>query len=126
MAGPIRVKGLADLNRALRVADKDVRVGVRAELRHAAEPVRADAETLAAIQISNIGIPWSRMRVGVSQGSVYVVPRKRGTKVRSRKRPNLAVKMMNEAMQPALDRNKDDVERRLNAMLYTVAAKFNR
>lgn len=126
MQGAIRVKGLADLNRALKVAERDVRLGIRAELRHVAEPVRADAETLATARISHIGPNWSRMRVGVTQSSVYVVPRQRGTKTGRRKRPNLAVRLMNDAMQPALDRNVPEVERRFNAMLYDVAAKFNR
>ena len=126
MEGAIKIKGLTDLNRVLRVAEKDVRVGIRAELRHTAEPVRADAEQLATARISNIGINWSRMKVGVTQSSVYVAPRQRGTKTRRRKRPNLAVRMMNEAMQPALDKNTAEVERRINAMLHGVADKFNR
>ncbi len=126
MQGPIRVRGLTDLNRALKVAEKDVRLGIRADLRHAADPVRADAETLATARISHIGVDWSRMRVGVTQSLVYVVPRKRGTKDQRMKRPKLAPRMMNESMQPALDRNKPEIERRFNEMLYGVAAKFNR
>lgn len=125
MADAIRVKGLADLNRALRLAEKDVRLGIRAEYRTVAEPVRADAESFAAASISNIGVPWSQMRIGVTQRAVYVVPKRRGVKKRSRRRPNLAG-LLYPQMQKALDVNTDEVERRFNAMLFGVAAKFNR
>lgn len=124
MAEGIKVKGLADLNRALRVAEKDVRLGIQAEYRKVAEPVRADAESLAAASITNIG-DWSGMRVGVTQRSVFVVPKKRGSKNRKRRRPNLSG-LLYPQMQKALDVNAAEVERRFNAMLFDVAAKFNR
>ena len=127
MADAIRVKGLADLNRALAQADRNVRLGIRAEYRKVAEPVRSDAESLALANISHIGVPWSRMRIGVTQRSVYVVPKQRSTKgrSRSRRRPNLAL-LMYPQMQKALDRNADKVERSFNEMLFGVADKFNR
>lgn len=127
MAGEIRVKGLADLNRALAKADRDVRLGIRSEYRTVAEPVRADAESLSLANISHIGVPWSRMRIGVTQRAVYVVPKQRGVRgrSRSRRRPNLA-RLLYPQMQKALDKNQAEVERRFNQMLFDVAAKFNR
>lgn len=127
MAGEIRVKGLADLNRALAQADRDVRLGIRAEYRKVAEPVRADAEQLALGNISHIGVPWSRMRIGVTQRAVYVVPKQRGVrgKDRRRRRPNLAG-LLYPQMQKALDQNAAEIERSFNQMLFDVASKFNR
>lgn len=128
MAGGLEVHGLANLNRALRLADKDVRLGIRSEFRTVAEPVRADAERLASASIRNLGVPWSQMRVGITQRSVYVVPKQRGVRrrgERGRRRENLA-RLMYPPMQQALDRNEAETERRFNRMLEGVAGKFNR
>lgn len=124
--GAIRVNGLRDLNRALARTSKDVRLGIRKELRQVAEPIRSSAESLAFSRISHIGVNWSRMKVGVTQDLVYVAPRQRGTKTRSRKRPNLAVRLMEDAMQPALDRHANEVEAELDDMLGRVAREFSR
>ena len=121
----IKVKGLANLNRALQVADKDVRLGIRAEYRTVAEPVKADAELLARANISHLGAAWSQMRIGITQRAVYVVPKQRGARGRSRRRrPNLAG-LMYPQMQQALDQNQEEIELRFNAMLHGVATKFN-
>lgn len=125
MAG-IRVKGLADLNRALRVADKDVRLGIRAEYRTVAEPVRADAERLVGANISNIGDEWPRMRIGITQRVVYVAPRQRGVRGRGPKRRRNLAGLMAPQMRQALEQNRPEIERRFNAMLHGVAVKFNR
>jgi hypothetical protein len=63
-------------------------------LRAAAEPVRADAERLAVETIPRIGVPWSRMRIGVTTTSVYLAPRQRGAKLPKRRRPNLAALLL--------------------------------
>lgn len=124
----VRVRGLADLNRALRRADRDTRLGIRKELRDVAEPVRADAERLAVSNITRIGPKWSRMRVGVTTNLVYVAPRQRGVSARGlahRKRKNLAGLMMDRAMQPALDRHASEIANRLDRTLDRVANTFN-
>lgn len=121
----VRVRGLAELNRALRRTDRDVRAGIRKELRGVAEPVRAQAEQLAASEIRNIGHDWSRMRVGITTDTVYVAPRKRGVKRGANKRKNLAPLLMDRAMQPALDDNTGLVERRFEAMLGQVTDDFS-
>ena len=90
--------------------DKDLRDAMKS----AAEPVRRDAEQLAVSNIRRIGIPWSRMRTGVTRHSVYVAPVERGVKsrtIRRGRRPNLKPLLLERAMDPALDQNADKVER---------------
>lgn len=122
----VKVKGLTELNRALRRTDKDVRVGIRRELRSVAEPVRADAEALATVQIPGIGKPWSSMRVGQTLDSVYVAPKQRGSRVKARQRPNLAGLLMDRALQPALDRNAHMIEDDMDEVLGRVVNNFSR
>lgn len=122
--GEKHVRGLADCNRALRKVDRDVRLGFRKELRGVAEPVRADAESLAASEIRNIGPDWSRMRVGQTTDVVYVAPRKRGIKRGAKKRPNLAPLLMDKAMQPALEHNAHLIEDRFGVFVDRVADTF--
>ena len=121
-----RVEGLGDLNRALRRADKDVRAGVRKELRGIAEPIQRTAETLAFSSIRNIGRDWSRMRIGATLDLVYVAPQMRGTKTKARKRSNLADLLMDRAMQPALDQHAPEIERRVGDALDRAADNFSR
>jgi hypothetical protein len=129
MAGvALAVEGYEDVLRGLKTADKSIRLGVRKEIRQAAEPVRATAEALAVARISGIdeGDSWSKMRVGVTQTSVYVVPRKRGLKVGSRKRRNLAPLMQARAMEPALFYHQDEVFRHVQSLIDREADRFNR
>lgn len=127
MAGAVRVRGLADLNRALARTSKDVRLGIRKELRQVGEPVADEAESLALARIRSMprSPQWADMRVGVTTNLVYVVPRQRGTKTPSRKRTNLAGLLMDRAMQPALDHHQDEVERDLERMLGRVTNDFS-
>lgn len=113
----LRVDGLADLQRAFALADRKLSQELRGELREAAEPVRVGAESLAAASIPRIGIPWSRMRVGVTRTSAYVAPRQRGTRLQSRKRRNLAGLLLDRAMLPSLAANAPQVERKVDALL---------
>ena len=107
---PIEVKGLRELNKAFALLDKNTAREIRAGLRTAAEPVRSGAELRAASEITNIGPTWSRMKVGVTTRVVYVAPRARGTRIRQRKRKNLAGLLMDRAMLPALEANVGRVE----------------
>jgi hypothetical protein len=116
----IRVKGLRELNRAFARADRDIRLGFRGALKDAAEPVRADAESLSRERIANIGDRWSRMRVGITTRVVYVAPREKGVTTRggaAARRPNLAGLLMDRAMQPALDQNREQVVRSVERLL---------
>lgn len=125
----LRVEGLRELQRAFSVADKKLAKELQSRLRDVAEPVRADAERLAVQEIRNIGIPWSRMRVGVTRASVYVAPVERGVKGRGRggrRRPNLADLLMTRAMSPALDANQGRVLHELEDVLDNVGRAWER
>jgi hypothetical protein len=117
----IAVEGLKELTRAFRLADTTLSKELRVALRQAAEPVRADAESLAVQEIRKIGVPWSRMRVGVTQTAVYVAPRQRGRSTPpQRRRPNLADLLLGRSMVPALEENHAEVLARMDQMLATV------
>ncbi len=88
-----------------------------------------DAERLAVSGIRRIGIPWSRMRVGVTAHSVYVAPRKRGLKTRGsdpRRRPNLAGLLMGESLLPALQQNESRVASQVGHLLDEVGREWER
>lgn len=125
---PLVVRGMAEVQRALRHADRDVRLGIRDEYRKVAEPIRSDAETLAGMRIRRIGNTWDKQRTGVTAKLVYVAPKKRGIKRGDHpaKRPNLARLMLARAYDPALARNAAFVRRDFERMLDTVARRFNR
>jgi len=122
MADPIRVEGLRELQRAFKRADGTLQKDFRTSLRVAAEPVRASAEQLAVEKIRRIGVPWSRMRVGITQREVYVAPVKRGQKGRDQRlrRPNLFDLLMGRSLEPALDQNIGKVEANVEKVLETV------
>lgn len=118
------LQGYTDLQRAWAVADKETQRELRAALRDAAEPVRSDAQALTLHRIENMTIPFSRWKVGVTRRSVYVAPRWRETRVKSRKRSNLADLMAERAAQPALNRNIRRVETEVDQALATVGRKW--
>jgi len=115
MPGEIRVQGLRELSTAFGRLSAELKAELKAELAAAAEPVRARAEALATSEIRNIGPTWSRMRVGVTPGVVYVAPKSR--RRRGSPRKNLAPLLMDRAMQPALEQEEPEVVGLLDAML---------
>jgi hypothetical protein len=122
----IIVDGYRDLVRAFAKAERTVNREFRATLREAAEPVRADAEGMAVARIEKVGVPWSRMKIGVTTRMVYVAPRQRGTRSRSRRRPNLAGLLLDRAMTPALEQNRAAVVRSVESMLGDVERAWDR
>jgi hypothetical protein len=116
--------GIDRVNAAFKRAGRQIEKGKPAYLKLAAEPVRRDAEILAASSIANITHPWSRMRVGVTKRAVYVAPRKRGTRFLTRRRPNLARLLRFNAMEPALDRNRIQVANQLDKLLDRIEQDF--
>ncbi len=123
----LAVRGLRDLNRAFALADKETAKGLRKTLRAVAEPIRAESETRSVAAIPRVGLPWSRMRIGVTQKVVYVAPREKGRASRSNRslrRPNLAGLLMDRAMEPALNANVALVERSVDAMLQDVGRQW--
>ena len=110
----VQVQGLASLRRACQVAGNQISRDLNDALKSAGEPVRQDAQTLALTNITKVGIPWSRMRLGIAKHSVYVAPVERGGKSRTLqggRRPRFKTKLLDEAMAPALVRNSDKVAR---------------
>lgn len=122
------MEGLGSLQRAFSVIDRDVASDLRGTLRRAAEPVKVDAEALAASRIRRIGTPWARMRVGVTRTSVYVAPAQRGRRSRGnqRRRPNFAGLLLNRALLPALHQNEAKVAAKVELMLADLAGKWGR
>lgn len=106
MVGAVRVRGLRELQRDLKLIDAQVAKEIRAELKDVAEPVRARAVQNALADISHIGERWSQMRIGVTTRMVYVAPkaRRRG----GTGQPNLAP-LLGQAMETALAENEDRV-----------------
>lgn len=115
--GEVRVKGLRELNRAFKNADADLRREFKKTLMEVAEPVRVRAEALAVSEIRNIGSEWSQMRIGATARTVYVAPKQRGNKMGPQKRPNLGVRLIEDAMEPALEENTELIVARLERML---------
>lgn len=97
-------------------------------LRELAEPIRADAESLALSSITRIGISWSRMRTGVTRRVVYVAPKQRGVKsaTNPRRRPNLATLLEQRAMTPALERHEPNLVAGVDEVLTGFALRWNR
>lgn len=127
MAGAtLRVEGFRDFQRALKVAEAELHKEFRTTLRKVAEPVRTDAERLAVSAIPTIGLPWSRMRVGVTQTSVYVAPKRRGRGGPNSRRPNLKGLLLGRALDPALDMNEERITQGFEDALLDVARKWER
>ncbi len=126
------VEGFTGLQRALKRADKETRLGIQKVERAVAEPVKLDAQRLAVTEISGLkrtnlrsGGEWGLMRIGITQRLVYVAPKKRGTKTGPRKRPNFAPVLMNKSMAPALERNGPLIVKRMEEALDEMASHFS-
>lgn len=116
----VRVEGIRELERAFKLTGLGMEAGLREAMEASAEPVRLDAQTLAVDRIRNIGVPWSRMRVGVTRRTAYVAPQERGRRTRLRPnsgRPNLRRLLLERSMEPALEQNIGNVEREFGSAL---------
>lgn len=124
MAGAVRVEGLRELKRALARIDAQLHDDLEHVMRDAGEPVRASAERLASANIPNIGDRWGGMRLGIARGGamIYIAPKARRRS--GSPRTNLAPLLLNRAMLPALDDNRDEVILRLERMLDRVILGF--
>ncbi len=115
-------------------ADKQTRLGIRKVERQVAEPVKREAQELAVREISRIGTPWSTMRIGITQKVVYVAPKQRGNKARratvsqARRRADqkFATRLMDRAMEPALEHNRAEIELAMEEAIDKMADNFNR
>ena len=129
MAEAVRVEGLRELERAFKLYGRGLERGVREALETAAEPVRTDAQSLAVSSIPRIGIPWSRMRIGVTRRTAYIAPNERGKRTQRdprRGRPNLRNLLLDRAMEPALERNIRNVEREIGDALDDLGRMWSR
>ncbi len=121
MAGTsIQVEGLREVNRAFAKVSREVKTEMRGELATVAEPVRSAAEQNAEANIRNIGGAWSRMRIGITTGYVYVAPKAR--RHGGSPRPNLAGLLLKRAMLPAAAEKQEMVRVGLEAWLDKVDA----
>jgi hypothetical protein len=131
VASAVGLRGYRELQAAFARADRESRLFVRGEFRQIAEPIRRDAETLAAAKIRRMerSPQWAKMRIGITRNLVYIAPRQRGVRSRGadpRRRPNLAPLLMERAMEPALERHAAGIERTLDRALDRIADHFDR
>ena len=122
--GAIRVIGLKELSRDFKRMSKELSDELVGELKDAAQVVVDEAEELALRRIRNMprSPRWAGMRIGVSraQGLVYMVPAARRRSGGSG-RKNLADLLLDEAMDPAAEKNAGKVVDRLDDMLGRIA-----
>lgn len=130
MASGLTVHGYTDLARAFKVAGKEARVELRVAMQSVAKPVKERAAVLASTEITRMRTSpqWGQMRTGVTQRSVYVAPKQRGTRGRGgpRARKNLANLLMNKAMLPALEQTKALAGARLDRVLDEIGKTWER
>lgn len=123
----VKIRGLRELNRAFRAVDNGLEETLREGLRHAAEPVRVLAERKGLSEISGMsGSPkWAEQHTVVSKRTalVYIAPSRRGTRIPSRKRTNLAGLLATRAMEPALEENEEKVVHDVEAVIDILGRK---
>lgn len=126
----LRVDGLADLQRAFKVADRRLHLELRKSLREVARPVELGAEVRAISSFSRIGDRWWNMRTGISRHSVYVAPRERSRFTRQNPgrfaRPKFAARLYQQAMLPSLRMNEARVMREMERLLAKVGRAWER
>jgi len=131
MAGQplLLVENMAALQRALARTDRDLRLGIRREMRAMATPVAAHEQELALTRIRRMpsSPQWARVRTGVTSQLLYTVPRQKGTRGRGPKsRPNLANLLEDRAVEPTRRWFEPRAERELEQLLDRIADQFNR
>ena len=122
MQGTVRIKGLAELNRAFRRISGDLDKELKDSLKKSAEPVATRATSLALGRISNMprSPRWADMRIGVSgKATVYMVPRakRRG----GSGRPNLKGLLLDQSMDPAVMEKQGEIIEGVGQMIDRLA-----
>lgn len=129
MPPAVHIRGLRELERAFRLADREEAKLLRAELIGAAEPVKQLAESQALGSIHRMTPAWAATRVGQKRALVYIVPKQRGRASRKNprlRRPNLKALLLDRALIPALDARRDEVIRRLEHVLAVVGQRWEK
>jgi hypothetical protein len=129
MAGAVELQGFKELQSSLKRMALAVPVALSGELVKVAEPVRRAAELKSGEEIRNILSPtaevdWWRMRTGITTREVYVAPKQRGVRSGPRKRPNLALLLLEKAMKPALAENEGNVLRGVENVLDGLVKRY--
>lgn len=118
----VRVVGLRSMLRVVDQLPKDVKKGVRGELRKVAEPVLRDATGLFVSSVADAGA--TRMGISVrAAGTVSVEQRRRRTTGRH---PEFGRLQMRRALVPALERNEENVVRGLDSVLADLERRWAR
>lgn len=129
MPSPVRIKGLRELERAWKVADKEEQKLLRKAIRQAATPVKQTAEGLSRSTIPRIGGPWSVMRIGYGKHIAYVTTREKGRASRSNpglRRAKFKDLLLDRAMIPAVESHKTQVVQAVENVLATTGRKWER
>jgi hypothetical protein len=124
----VRIEGLAQLRTAFRVAGTEMSKDLDAALRSSAEPVKFDAQGFAASALKpGKTVVWSSMRVGITRHTVYVAPVQKGTRGRNRRsRPKLFDRLMDRALNPALEANTAKVEQEVKDAIRDMGRAWER
>jgi len=123
VAGAVRVKGLRELLAVTDRLPKDVKRGVRDQLRKVAEPVRDEA---TARFLSSIAPDARKTRYGISvrkAGTVSVEQRRKRT---TGKHPEFAKAQMRDALIPALEHNERRIVEAMDDVLADLERKWGR
>jgi hypothetical protein len=111
----VRVEGLAELQRSFALISDGLKMDLTSQLAAAAGPAQMSSERHAISDITNMTLPWSSMKLGVTPNVVYIAPamHRRG----GSPRPNLAGLLMKRAMIPGVEEALPAVRERLDAWL---------
>jgi len=124
----LSVKGLRDMNRALARAGKEARAESREIMRDIARPAASHVEQLAVTNIRNIGRRWPLTRIGMTQKSIYIVPKERGRLSKAdprRRRPNLRRLLASRAYDPARSTYAPKFKQEFEHAFDRIADRFN-
>lgn len=121
MPPQVQVTGLKEIYRDFRRISEDLTGEVEKGLIEAAKPVADLAEQLALGHIRNMpkSPEWAEYRIGISkrEALVYMVPEKRATRRKGRKREKFAPLLASRSMDPALEQREQEVIEKLEDVL---------
>ncbi len=108
----VLVENLGEINRALKLSGPGVFTAMKKGMLEGAEPIRADAQSLAeglTGMSRKRNSDWGLQRSGETIHEVYIAPVERGNKNRidanpSRRRPKFVEIMFGRSYEPALER----------------------
>ena len=128
MFAELTVDNLGQLIKTFNHAPTDVKRAFKHELKTVALPIHDDTERLTSARIRNMRLSpqWAKTRIGITQKSVYVAPRKRGTRQRRWQRPNLKQLILERSFDPALVKNAPRIAADFGRMLDRLVSKWGK